>query len=363
MPRHVLQEVFLHNDWAMQRVLEACERLNSDALDRTFEMGMGTIRATLHHLWAAERVWLDRWRRSPQPRFADPEPRVPREELSERLRTLASERDAFIAGCGPEDLRQRIAFRNRAGEPFEMPLGDMVLHVANHGIHHRAQISNMIRQLSGAPGGLRLDYIFLRVEQPTTRAPTAETARQLQERGLQVAVRIDEPCQFDYDTIREYYHYSDWALDRVFAAAAALSDELLDQPFEMGLGTLRKTLLHLRDAEQNWVDNWIRGSTPGFARLAENTALPELRSLYDRTIAERENFLSTLDSAGLQREIQAQFAPGSFLYFRLGEVMLQLCGHGTHHRAQAINMIRRLGGTPPGLDYSLWCCRAEPSPR
>ena len=35
----------------------------------------------------------------------------------------------------------------------------------------------------------------------------------------------------------------------------------------------------------------------------------------------------------------------------LGDTMLQIGGHGTHHRAQAVNMLRRLGRTAPPLDY------------
>ena len=37
--------------------------------------------------------------------------------------------------------------------------------------------------------------------------------------------------------------------------------------------------------------------------------------------------------------------------FTLGESMLQLCSHGTHHRAQIANMFRHVGAEVPALDY------------
>jgi uncharacterized damage-inducible protein DinB len=34
--------------------------------------------------------------------------------------------------------------------------------------------------------------------------------------------------------------------------------------------------------------------------------------------------------------------------------MIQLCGHGTHHRAQLINMLRHSQCSPPACDYIVW---------
>jgi uncharacterized damage-inducible protein DinB len=34
-------------------------------------------------------------------------------------------------------------------------------------------------------------------------------------------------------------------------------------------------------------------------------------------------------------------------------MLLQLCYHATHHRAQAVNILRRLGTQAPELDYMM----------
>ena len=54
---------------------------------------------------------------------------------------------------------------------------------------------------------------------------------------------------------------------------------------------------------------------------------------------------------GLQREVKAQPRPDYFASFPIGQTMLQLCNHGTHHRAQALNMLRHLGAPAMRMDY------------
>jgi uncharacterized damage-inducible protein DinB len=51
-------------------------------------------------------------------------------------------------------------------------------------------------------------------------------------------------------TICELFEYNRWANDRVMRGAAGLSDARLDQPFEMGPGSLRETLKHVYGAER-----------------------------------------------------------------------------------------------------------------
>ena len=45
--------------------------------------------------------------------------------------------------------------------------------------------------------------------------------------------------------------------------------------------------------------------------------------------------------------------PDLTLDFPLGVTLMQLCGHATHHRAQALNMVRHLGGPTREFDYLL----------
>jgi uncharacterized damage-inducible protein DinB len=44
----------------------------------------------------------------------------------------------------------------------------------------------------------------------------------------------------------------------------------------------------------------------------------------------------------------------------LGETMLQIASHSTHHRAQNNSQLRELGAKPPLVDYIAWLWSGRP---
>lgn len=348
-----LQDLFAHNDWAAGNVLAAAGALANEQLDRPFEMGCGTIRATLHHLWAAEKIWLERWQRVADPRFVQPEAGIPVAELRERCAAIAAERDAFLATLKPGQADSPLTYRNLRGDTFTEVLSDLMLHVCNHGVHHRAQAMVMIRVSGGAPVSPGQDYLYMRVERPTV-AQRPEAVAALEPLGLRVGASLACPVQHQPARLRRYLAYGDWASARVLHAAAELGESAADQSFDIGLRTLRRTLLHILDAETWWVGNWSGDARP-FSKLPESTTLTELQSRYRESAAARDAVLQRIGSpADCAREVHAEVRWRIWLRFRLGESVVQLCTHGTHHRAQALNLIRRLSGKPPGLDFVTW---------
>ena len=55
-----------------------------------------------------------------------------------------------------KDWLREVSYRTMAGTPYVTPLWQIVLHVVNHGSHHRGQITNMLRQLGIKPANLDL---------------------------------------------------------------------------------------------------------------------------------------------------------------------------------------------------------------
>ena len=321
-----LQALYVHNDWAGNLLLDLAEPLGDEALNRPFEMGLGTLRATLCHLWAAERLWLARWLGNADARLERNAGGLSVAELRGRFEETARERNELFAREGAPGARRTVSYNASDGQPWRLPLGDLMLHVANHGVHHRAQASNMLRHLGVKPP--RLDYLYMRIESP------------------------DEPAvAYEADTLGEYLRYGDWARERLHALCRDLDDAALDRPVEMGVGSLRKTLLHCRDAEQWWLRNWSGPPPDRFEELSETTSIAELDALARETAGARDAFLGELSDEALEQTVTASPAPGRTFHLRLGDVLIQLGGHGTHHRAQALNMLRRLGVETPALDY------------
>jgi uncharacterized damage-inducible protein DinB len=165
---------------------------------------------------------------------------------------------------------------------------------------------------------------------------------------------VEQAPAFDIAALRKMYGYGDAMTHQLIDLADDLDDAALDREFPIGLKTLRKTLGHIGAAERNWLDNWTLGSSPGFIEAPPHCPLRETRARFVETIEKRNAFFATLSDDDLRREILAQPTAELKLYFRLGEAVTQVALHGTHHRAQAANMLRRENVTPPGLDFIVW---------
>lgn len=323
-----ISTLFAHNDWARDKLLALVQPLDNDALDRAFEMGPGTLRRTLLHLWGAEQAWLDCWLGDPDPQLDEYEQPLSVDQLLERFRETANQRSGFLQSVGEDGLDRMVDTTDSRSRPYRLRLSDLALHVCDHGVHHRAQALNMLRHVGGDVAGL--DYLFMCLEKNAPPSP-----------------------RWGVGLLQRYYRYGDWANGQVYEAARALNDGQLDRPFEMGVGSLRKTLIHVRDAEQWWLDNWLADSPQAFVGLPADTSPAHLTELFQQTIAQRDEIIAGCSGGDLQRQVTAQAAPGKTFSLAMGDTMLQLCGHGTHHRAQALNMLRRLGAEVPRLDYSV----------
>ena len=260
-------------------------------------------------------------------------------EIGRRFRQTAAARDAFLGGMDDARLAEKITCTSKRWGTANFSFGDMMLHVCNHGAHHRAQAINMLRHLGVAPAKPPLDYIFMKMEPAMAAAPA-----------------------LDGGTLRAYYAYADWARARVYAVAAKLSDEQLDRPFEIGMGCVRATLGHLRDAEQWWLVNWTRSPDHGFPAVDPRASITELSRRFDHTAAERNELLNHSTDDDLQRIVTAKPRPDVTRTFPLGVTMLQLCFHGTHHRAQEhawLVLLEGLAGLAMGVAVFLWTRTAE----
>lgn len=134
-----------------------------DVYTRPFPIGHGSIRATLLHIAAAEWAYVQRLGGRDFPLSESP-------FTVERLPTLDSlvaawdrqstQTQAALKSLG--DIRRPVEFISRVG-PAPMraraAAGEIVLHMALHEVHHRAQVMAMLRQC-----GVRaenLDYSIL----------------------------------------------------------------------------------------------------------------------------------------------------------------------------------------------------------
>jgi uncharacterized damage-inducible protein DinB len=346
----ITDNLYRFNSWANDRVLALCEELPDSQLDEPREMGLGSLRNTMFHILTAEEIWLERWTAVPWRPFSTDAGGLPMREIGQRLERTAKAREALIERERPDGWKRICEYKNSKGITYRDRLDGLLLHVANHGIYHRAQALNYLKHFGRTvPGGL--DFIFYRLAKPSIALDLA-AVEAMRKFGLEVATGSSSPVEWDAAVIRNYFAYGDWCNALLLDRAAPLDAAALDRAFDMGLGTMRKTALHIADAERWWLKNWTAGPSQ-FDKAPTTTGIAELRSRWLEIVAERNKFIDSLDAKSAQRVVTALIGQLS-IGLPVIESLVQLCGHGTHHRAQLVNMLRHNGVTAPETDYVVW---------
>lgn len=346
----VYQDLFDHNDWANTKIWGLCAELSDEQLDRPREMGFGSLRNTLFHILEAEKIWLERWLGQPWRPLEVDAGELSVAAIAAEAKPVADQRNELIANEQGADFTRVVEFQDSKRNPGRLPIGGLLNHVSNHGIHHRAQVLSFLRTYGiTVPAGL--DYLFWKLARPSCELPE-ESLEPLRAYGLETATAPGNEPKFEAQKIGDYFAYGDWAMQRVLQAAESLDAAALDQDLEMGMGTLRKNLQHVVDAERWWVANWKTDLAP-FPRGEEARPLTALQELHAEVAEQRNRFIDTLDEDSAGRVVRVA-AGGPMTCFRVTESLLQLCSHGTHHRAQCLNMLRTLGCPPPGIDLLDW---------
>lgn len=140
----------------------------------------------------------------------------------------------------------------------------------------------------------------------------------------------------------------------------------------MGPGSLHDTLAHVIGAMRRWADRLTqRAIRPAIDNPPRNVGMPS-----DYRIRTPDDLITLLDAAAadlaaITHDIQQPAGPGleSEITFALdnttfratrGAALVHVTTHGTHHRAQCLNMLRRLGVTHlPELTVVDWQSETE----
>jgi uncharacterized damage-inducible protein DinB len=142
-----LRNFFAFTRWANRMIVESAAALTPEEYARPIGGSFGSVRGTLVHLYGADWVWLERFHgRSPMALPAGDED-APLEELSRKWREVEAGQDAFLASLTQERLEETLSYVAFSGDRFTRRLGDVLLHLANHGTYHRGQVATLLRQL------------------------------------------------------------------------------------------------------------------------------------------------------------------------------------------------------------------------
>lgn len=140
--------LFDYNEWATHRILDVMQGA-PHLPDRALEL--------LSHLLRTQDVWYGRVK---QTDHADLDFWTT-DSLStcvERFEESTQRWMRLIRRVAANDSDMTVQYTNSTGTPFETPFRDILMHVVNHGTHHRAQIAIVLRNAEITPPPT--DYIF-----------------------------------------------------------------------------------------------------------------------------------------------------------------------------------------------------------
>ena len=152
--------------------------------------------------------------------------------------------------------------------------------------------------------------------------------------------------------VRQLAAYNLWANARLFAAALALPDQDYRRSVGVFFGSLHGTLNHLLVTDRMWLKR-ITGSGEAPTRLdailfEDRVALTRARIAEDQRIIA---VVAALDDAGLAQSVAYATSNGAPQRSALGDILLHLFNHQTHHRGHAHACLSILTGPePPSLD-------------
>jgi uncharacterized damage-inducible protein DinB len=132
-----------HDAWTTRQLLLLCQNLTDEQLDRQFDIGHRTVRATVLHIIRNMEVWTDLMRCQPV-----------RTSQGSSVSSMIERLDR--AGADLARLARDVARREGWDErfvdsldspPVEKTYGGGIAHVITHSMHHRAQLLYLLRRL------------------------------------------------------------------------------------------------------------------------------------------------------------------------------------------------------------------------
>ena len=132
------QTMARYHRWAYARLLHDLESIPEEDYRAPAGLAFDSIHGTLNHLLLVDRLWHARFVGETHPVSGlDEELVSDREALREGLLVEAERWIRFTDGLPADELHGPLSYRNSRGRARTVPYAGALLHVFNHGTHHR----------------------------------------------------------------------------------------------------------------------------------------------------------------------------------------------------------------------------------
>lgn len=156
-----LENLYDYSYWANRKIFEVITRLAPGQFTQTTAGSYGSVRNTLVHVMSAEAGWLERCGGPPRGPRLNPADFPTPQSVIVVWATIEAKLRAFISLLKGEDLECQVKFSLEPQTPYSAQLGELMQHAALHAVHHRGQISLLLRMLGHVPGNFDILLYYL----------------------------------------------------------------------------------------------------------------------------------------------------------------------------------------------------------
>ena len=150
-----------YHRWAYATRCAELDRIDEERYRLDCGLYFRSIHGTLNHLLLVDHLWYGRLTREPWPlRTLADEIESDRGALQAQLLARGPAWRRYLESIDDEALAGVAEFVKIDGTPARLPRASCILHVFNHGTHHRGQVSAAITQFGGRAPELDLPYFL-----------------------------------------------------------------------------------------------------------------------------------------------------------------------------------------------------------
>ncbi len=162
------------------------------------------------------------------------------------------------------------------------------------------------------------------------------------------------------------YDYLTLARRRVFDWVRPLSDAQYAAEFPIGLGTLGRTLTHIMICEWMYVRRMRGLDVPPYEQWEYQDEKPPafamLEAVWNEQAKQTREALGVVTDwdTALEYRVTSDDGKQFIVTAAPADIFTQMALHEVHHRAQAMNMLRRLGVKAEDIDFNTLMYKRTP---
>jgi uncharacterized damage-inducible protein DinB len=146
-------------------------------------------------------------------------------------------------------------------------------------------------------------------------------------------------------TVQKHMQYNAWANQKTTQILTTVDEKALDAELKSSFPTIRKTIMHVWDAQQIWFLRLQGQSATKWPSQDFAGATEELFKLYVQHSEDFASFAASKDRAYLDSSVTYKNMKGVEFTSGVEDILFHVVNHGTFHRGQILTMLRELGYT------------------